>query len=128
MTKKFRVAKRRTDGVLRYTVYLIKTKTPNFYYVGWARNHMNRWNQHRNGTGAQFTKKHGVQEATILCRVDDWKEAEWREKLYTILLKRDNPTWVVSMGLPIKTFQIAYTLLRFGYLAHSSNREETTEG
>lgn len=99
----------------RYTVYLIKTLTPNFYYVGWATNYKQRWTSHRQGTGAQFTKQHGVSECSILCHTNNMNEAEWREKLYAILIKRENPSWVVSMGIPLSWKQIARTLSHFGH-------------
>jgi predicted GIY-YIG superfamily endonuclease len=97
---------------LRYTVYLIKTFTPNFYYVGWASNHEARWEKHRKGTGAKFTKKHGVAECSILCKTNQMNEAERREKKYVVLLQHENPMWVVSMGMPLshalKTATVAY--------------------
>lgn len=101
---------------LLYTVYLIKTCTPNFYYVGWARDVLARWVKHIDSHGAKFTKKHGVESISVLCMTNSWKEAEWREKLYVMLLQRENPFWVVSMGMPLSTKQRNRTLRHFGYI------------
>jgi predicted GIY-YIG superfamily endonuclease len=107
----------RSDGVsfaeTPYAVYLIKTLTPNFYYVGWTSDVDRRWEQHKSGRGAKFTRKHGVAEASILCRVDSTNAADDREKLYAILLQRENPMWVVSVGAVLKNKK--KFLRKFGY-------------
>jgi predicted GIY-YIG superfamily endonuclease len=99
---------------LVYAVYLIKCLTPNHYYIGWGSDTVRRWKAHRRGSGAKFTRKHGVDECSILCKTDSITVADNREKLYTILLQRENPTWVVSCGAPIR--RVSRVLRKFGQI------------
>jgi len=101
------------SAAISYTIYLIKTLTPDHYYVGWTSNTDKRWAKHLGGKGAKFTKKHGVESITILCKTNKMKEAEWREKYYNILLRIENPSWTVSSGAPLNN--IYKVLNHFGY-------------
>lgn len=100
-TKRYKWPKQQLDRV----VYLIKTNTPNFYYVGQTTMFRLRMLQHMGKevgkySGAQFTKTHGVTSFSVLCETSSAREADRREEFYTQQLQLENPTWTVSMGRP----------------------------
>lgn len=67
-----------------YTVYLIGTVRPGFFYVGYSKqsHYEHRIEQHTAGRGAEFTKRHGVLWCTTLeeniATKEEAKRLEWQ--------------------------------------------------
>lgn len=73
-----------------WTLYLIKCKTPNYFYVGITTDLKRRLTQHQCGDGAKFTKQHGVSGYKIIKEdIINERDALFAENnLVTILSKR----------------------------------------
>jgi len=63
-----------------YTVYEIECETSNHRYVGFSGNVHRRIEQHRDGTGAVFTRLHGVKSWRVIAEVATKEEAKELER------------------------------------------------
>lgn len=73
---------------LTHCVYVIECLTPGYFYVGETSHLKHRFQSHVNGTGAKFTKIHGVKQLVHVEYVSSSKIAKQLEREY--LFKLDN--------------------------------------
>lgn len=68
------------QGTAPFYAYAIACKTPRHFYVGRTSNLSRRINQHANGQGSEFTKKHGYSRVVEVKLAKDEREASYLER------------------------------------------------
>lgn len=63
-----------------YYCYILSNKNRTVLYIGYTENLMKRVEQHKNGTGTNFTKKYNVTQLIYVEEFMNKKEAKKREK------------------------------------------------
>ena len=63
-----------------YYCYILSNKNRTVLYIGYTEDLMKRVEQHKNGTGTNFTKKYNVTQLIYVEEVRNKKEAKKREK------------------------------------------------
>ncbi|MCX6819619.1 MAG: GIY-YIG nuclease family protein [Candidatus Aenigmarchaeota archaeon] len=76
-------SKPKSDGK-KYSVYVLKCKTPNHYYIGITRDFSKRFYYHIKKEGSRFTQVHGVDKIEKVIKLDSLEEAKKKEKELTI--------------------------------------------
>jgi len=77
------------QGNAPFCAYVIACKTPRHFYVGRTSNFSRRINQHANGQGSEFTKKHGYSRVVEVKLAKDEREASYLERrLFEIWVRK----------------------------------------
>ena len=63
-----------------YYCYILSNKNRTVLYIGYTEDLMKRVEQHKNGTGTNFTKKYNVTQLIYVEEFKNKKEAKKREK------------------------------------------------